>query len=275
MAASAYPPDDHVLRDLRFWTERDAAGARSHLEVTPELLGASGSAHAGVLATLVDMSGGEGAIRAVAPDWVATSDLVLHVTRRVTEGVVVAVPCLLCRTRSTAVIEVALRVGDDPVGLSTVTFAVLPGRPGAQRMGVGASEPRTDFALPGSRLSGPLRDVLAVRENAPGELELSITPYVGNSLNALQGGVAATLLEWSAVSRCRSVLGDRARVLDLAVNYLRLLRVGPARTRARVLRQGRDEMLVRIELLDAGDEDRLCTVATALLGSDAGEGRAA
>ncbi len=272
MAASAYPPDDHVLRDLRFWTERDAKGARSHLEVTPQLLAPSGSLHVGVIATLVDMSGGEGAIRAVTPDWVATSDLVLHVTRPVTEGVVVATPSLLRRTRSTAVIEVDLRVGDEPVGLSTVTFAVLPGRPGAQRMGVGSAEARTDFGLPDSRLSAHLRDVLAVRENAPGDVELSITPYVGNSLNALQGGVAATMLEWSALSRCRDSLGDRARVLDLAINYLRLVRVGPARALARVLRQQADEMLVRVELLDAGDEDRLCTVATALVRADEAEG---
>ena len=50
--ASAYPPDDHVLRDLRLWTERDADGSRSHVQVMPHLVGPSGTVLAGVLAFL-------------------------------------------------------------------------------------------------------------------------------------------------------------------------------------------------------------------------------
>ena len=269
---SSYPPDVHVLRDLRFWTVRDASGTRSHLEVTPHLCGPTGTLRAGALATLADMAGGEGAIRAVRPDWVATSDLVLHVTAPVREGVVVACPQVLRRTRSTVVLEVTLSVseperGEQEIGFTTLTFAVLSAREGAQRMGTGAEEPRTDFALPGSGLQAPIPEILERRivDAAAGVVEVPITPYVGNSLGALQGGVVAMLIELAAEAAGEALLGRPVAVLDLAVNYLRLVRAGPARTRVRLLRRERDEALLHVVVQDVGGDGALCTVATVLV----------
>ncbi len=271
VAGSDYPPDVHVLRDLGFWTLRDASGARSHLEVTPYLCGPTGSVRAGALATLVDMAGGEGAIRAVRPDWVATSDLVLHVNAPVREGVVVARPQVLRRTRSTVVLEVTLSLCEREIGLTTLTFAVLSAREGARRMGTGAEEARTDFALPGSGLAVPLLEALQCRvvDAAAGVVEVPITPYVGNSLGALQGGVVAMLIELAAESAGRALLGRDVAVQDLAVNYLRLVRTGPARTRCRLLRRVDGEALLHVAVSDSGaaspSDDALCTVATVLV----------
>lgn len=265
--ASRYPPDDHVMRDLRLWTERDDSGSRSHVEVTPWIRSSAGVIRVGVLATLVDMAGGEGAVRAVQPEWVATSDLVLHVIRPVSEGVVVARPDVLRRTRSTVVIEVDLSADAEPVGLATMTFAVLPARSGVQRMGTGREEPRTDFALAGSGLTAPLEMALQARvvDAARGIVELPITPWVGNSLGALQGGVVAMTVELAAEAAGRAVLGGDVTTLDLAINYLSLARKGPVRTSVRVLREGDREALLRVELRDAGSDDKLCTVATTLV----------
>ena len=60
----------------------------------------------------------------------------------------------------------------------------------------------------------------------------------------------------------RAALGSDVAVADLAINYLRLVRKGPARTNVRVLRLGHglgpgdgdDEALLRVELRDAGAE---------------------
>jgi uncharacterized protein (TIGR00369 family) len=262
-----YPPDVHIMRDLRPWTERDEAGARCHLEVTSHMLGPSGVLRAGVLAILADMAAGEGAVRAAQPDWVATSDLVLHISRPVLEGIVVARPTLLRKSRSTVVLEVDLACGEMPVALGTLTFAVLPSRPGVQRMGTGADEPRTDFGRPGSALVSPLAEALQVDVIDPGEgvVEIPITPYVGNSLGALQGGVAGMLIEFGAEAAARELLGRDVTVSDLMINYLSLVREGPARTRTRVLRHGDDEVLLRVELHDPGSDDRLCCVATVCL----------
>lgn len=263
----SYPPDHHIMRDLRPWTERDASGTRSYFEIVPEACGPDGTLRAGVLATLVDMAGGEAAVNAARPNWVATSDLVLHVTRPVAAGVVCSVSSVLRTTRSTIVLEVALSVEGEPIGLATMTFAVLKARTEVQRMGTGTDESRTDFGLPGSALRLPITEALGARtlEPAAGVVELDLTPYVENSLGALQGGVVAMALELGAEALGGELLGGGVRVLDLSINYLSLLKVGPARTRARVLRGAENEALVRVELHDAGADDRLCTVATALL----------
>lgn len=262
-----YPPDVHFSRDLRLWIERDASGTRCGFEVVPQMLGPTGFVRTALLASLVDTAGGEGAIRAARPSWVATSDLVLHGIRPVSCGIVLARLEVLRRTRTTVVLEVELEAGDEPVGLATLTFAVLEARTQVQRMGTGADEPRTDFALPGSGLAVPIDEAMRVRniDRAAGIVELPLGPYVGNSLGALQGGAAALLLELGGEAAGSAALGRRAAARDLAVNYLRLLRKGPARTRARVLRVGTNEALVRVELRDAGDADRLCSVATVLL----------
>ncbi len=161
-----YPPDVHLLRDLRLWIERDAPGPRAGLEVVPEMLNDRGHLRAGVLATLVDGAGGECAVRAAQPSWVATSDLVLHVIRPVGRGLVVAVPEVLRKTRSTVVLEVSLREGDargEPLGFATMTFAVLEARSEVRRMGAGRDEPRTEFALRGSKLGAPVLERIGAR----------------------------------------------------------------------------------------------------------------
>ena len=262
-----YPPDVHILRDLRPWTERDADGSRSYFDVVPEACGPGGMLRAGVLATLVDMAGGEAAVNAARPNWVATSDLVLHVTGAVSQGRLCSIATVLRTTRSTIVLEVALSLDGRPVGLATMTFAVLTARNEVQRMGTGTLEPRTDFGLPGSALRVPIDEALGLRvvDPASGVVELDLTPYVVNSLGALQGGVVAIALEAGACERGRALLGGDVSTLDLAVNYLSLLKKGPGRTRTRVLREAENEALVRAELRDAGQDDRLCTVATVLV----------
>lgn len=272
--AGPYPPDVHVMRDLRLWIERGPDGARAGLELVPELLNGRGHARLGVLATLSDAAGGEFAVRAARPDSVATSDLVLHVTRPLRGGTVVAVPELLRRTRATIVIEALLREeggeargqGDgEPAGLVTMTFAVLPGRPGVQRMGTGRDEPRTEFALDDSQLDAPFLERIGARvvDAAGGAVELPLSPYVGNSLGGLQGGVMAALTDLSAESCAGAAIGADCVTTDLALNYLALGRAGPIRTRARVLRVESAGALVRVEVRDAGAGERLLAVATA------------
>ena len=262
-----YPPDVHLLRDLRLWIERDAAGARAGLELVPELRNDRGQVRAGVLAALVDAAGGECGVRAARPSWVATSDLVLHVTRPVGEGTVVAAPEVLRKTRSTVVIEVVLREGDaggERFGFATMTFAVLAARSEVQRMGTGFDEPRTEFARGGSKLAGPVLEQIGARVVDPeaGAVELPMSSYVGNSLGGLQGGVVCMLVDLSAQARARALTGEPCVSTDLAVNFLALGRVGPIRSRAEVLRREPGGALVRVELRDAGQEDRLMTVAT-------------
>jgi len=254
-----------VLRDLRLWIERDAHSSCAGLPVVPEVCGETGAVRTGVLATLADAAGGECAVRTASPDWVATSDLVLHVTRPIDRGTLLAVPQVLRRTRATIVIEVSIRAGDGaPAGLATTTFAVLPSRSEVQRMGAGRDEPRTEFALLGSRLDAPLPEKIGARvvDAAAGDVLLPLTPYLGNSLGALQGGMVATVADLASEAAGSAALGRPCGTRDLALNYLSMARVGPIRTQSQLLRSDASSALVRVEARDTGAEGRLVAVAT-------------
>lgn len=261
---AAYPPDDHVLRDLRLWIERGEQGSCAGLEVVPEMLGDTGKLRAGILGILIDAAAGDMAVRTALPRWVATSDLAYHVLRPVDSGRLEARPALLRKTRSTIVIEVEISDARGPMGLATLTFAMLEATAAVRRMGAGDPSSRTEFQLEHSALRAPFLAAIGARViDAPeGVVELPLGPYVGNSLGALQGGLVATLLDVAAESAARAATGAPCVSVDLALNYLSMGKVGPIRSRARVLRSTSAGALLRVELHDTGADDRLLTVGT-------------
>src|SRR5215207_8668459 len=121
--AAAYPPDRHLLRDLRLRFEHaDGTTSRAWLPVVPELCADDGSVRAGALATLVDVIGGGLAATAAQPDWIATADLTLHVVGAATGGSVVANARVVHAGRTTVVIEVQLLDhADHEIGLATMS----------------------------------------------------------------------------------------------------------------------------------------------------------
>src|SRR5215472_3866755 len=129
---TAYPPTEHMLRDLRFTFEHDTDGQRSWawMPVVPEICTDLGHARAGALATLVDVIGGGLAASAAAPSWIATADLTLHVVGGAAPGSVVEARGTVLRAgRTTVVIEVGLRDdGGRSIGIATMSFSVLPRR---------------------------------------------------------------------------------------------------------------------------------------------------
>ena len=263
-SAGGYPPERHVLRDLGLWTERWEGGSRSGLPLVPEILGPCGDVRAGVLATLVDIAGGELAAKSAHPEWIATSDLVLHRLRRAEGKGIEARPALVRRSRQTVVLEVALAdAGAEPLGLATMTFAIVPARDAQRRLAVGGAGPRSEFALPGSALDAPLVEKIGARclDAASGLFEVEIGSYLVNSLGALQGGMAALLVDLAAEAAGQASLGLPCQTSDLALNYLALARESPVRTSARVLRAGADGALVRVETRDASG--RLAALASA------------
>ena len=109
-----YPPDEHLLRDLRLSFDHSADGrtSRAWLPIVPELCTDRETARAGALATLVDVIGGGLAATAAQPHWIATADLTLHLVTAARPGSVVEARAEILRAgRTTLVMEVAL--GDD------------------------------------------------------------------------------------------------------------------------------------------------------------------
>lgn len=263
-----YPPPRHMLRDLGIRIEREGDAIRASLDVVPELCTASGTVRAGVLATLADVSAGECAARAGRPDWVATSDLSLHLTRRIGAGVVSAAPAVLRRGRSNVVVEVGLSSVEGAVGIAILAFTLLPARGPVQNVDSWEREAPTTFALPDSGLQAPFAESIGARVlDAPrGEVELAISSYNGNSLGAAQGGALATLVDLACESAASSAAGRNWTTTDLTLHYLSLGKQGPLRSTARLLRCDDGGARLRIEIRDAGAGDRLVSVATAAAG---------
>jgi uncharacterized protein (TIGR00369 family) len=266
---AVYPPDHHLLRDLRFSFENDVDDSRRRawMPVVPELCTDLGAARAGVLATLVDVVGGGLAASAAAPGWIATADLTLHLVRAARHGSVVEARAQVLRAgRTTVVIEVALLdEREHNVGIATMSFAVLPRRDTNPDVSA-VRQPSSTMAFPDSKLARPLLDELGVlvRDAGRGEIDVPVAEWSLNSMGAMQGGVVATVAEVAAETAVRAVTGEQLVVSDLDVTYLGFGRVGPVRSIVDVLGTGAGHASARVELVDAGAESRRMTVVHAV-----------
>lgn len=258
----SYPPEHHVLRDLPFSLEAvDGSRSRAHLTVTPEVR-AGGGLSAGPLMTVIDVLAGSLVGRVLAPDWMATAQLSLHLAHPPGTGEVVAEATVIRAGRTTVVVDVGLHgAGPDgtPFGEAMLTFVRLPRRDTTIDLStfeVRYGE-RSSFATEASGLTRPFAEqVGVVVQDAPsGVVRVDVTDYVRNSFGAVNGGVVASVAVEAARAACRSLLGDGAVVADAVVHYLTQGRVGPLVTTSRVVRSDRCGALVRVEVADAGDPE--------------------
>ncbi len=280
MAIAGYPPAQHFLSDLGMEAEvTSATDARVRIRVTPHITGADGGVRAGVLATLVDVVGGSAALRALAPDWLATADLALEMVRPAIGPWVEARGSVVRRGKTVLVVEALVfnvtadgaegfDADDpaDPVAWATMTFAVLPARAAAATSRVNPDLP-TRWAFTGPGLDRSVVDVLSVSvlDPAQGRVSMPVREYLFNSFGAVQGGVMALLGEVAGAAAVAAAAGTETAstvVTGLQVAYLALGRVGPIVSRTRVLDAGERGVggSAVIELLDEGAEGRVTTL---------------
>lgn len=269
MAATLpYPPPRHLLRDLDLSVDRRGGAPEVRLPVLPGLLDAAGSVRAGALGLALDVLGGAISIQAAQPDWALTSDLSLWLLRPCAGGSVCVRGQALRAGRTQLVVEAEIRAetGEEaaPLAHGQLGFTRVPRRDDTPPV---PEEPGDvhSFGAGAPRLAVPLLEALRLSalDPAEGRVELPLGDYVTNSVGGLQGGVVTMLLDAAAVAAGDALLGGPTAVADLSVRYLALSRVGPARTRARCLRSDAREALLRVEVLDAGQQDRLASVGTA------------
>ena len=260
-----YPPDQHLLRDLRFSFDHgtDPGRSRAWMPVVPELCTDQGFARVGALATLVDVIGGGLAAKAAAPNWIATADLTLHLVRGAPSGAVVEARAQLLRAgRTTVVMDVDLVDDHDrEIGIATMSFSVLPRRDSNPDMDDVRNAGPSTMATEASRLAVPLVDALAVRvqDAGAGAIEVPVTDWTRNSMGAMQGGVVAMVTELAAETALRAAASAPLVIADLELTYLGFGRVGPVCSQVTRL----DDRAVTVELFDTGAENRRMTVARA------------
>ena len=268
-----YPPARHILRALAYEVEhRPDLTSTAQMSVGSHLLDEHGAIETGALATLVDATGGGLAAWAAHPDWIATADLTVHLLGPVQASVVTAHGRIIRRGRTTIVLGVDLT--DDQrreVGTATMSFAVLPRRDGNPVVEP-AHEPVRHAFMPVDDTPYPrLPDAIGIDVDGP-DVVAPMSPFVVNTLGAMQGGAVASLAAAAATEAARTVIGRPTVCLDLEINYLSLGKVGPIRAVPRVLRAEAEWCVIAIEVRDQGNDDRLMTVVRAVAGAPAGSG---
>jgi uncharacterized protein (TIGR00369 family) len=263
-APPVYPPERHLLRDLRLEAEHRPDGSTGRIPIVPGVQTLSGAPHLGAVAVLVDAIGGGMAIPAALPNWIATADLTLHLIARPAEQSdapeAVEGQGRVARAGSTTVV-VEVDVVDVPSGaargLATMTFAVS-GR--AAAVPVFERDPQevshTILALPESGLATHLEDALGFEDQADdvGEtvVEIPLTAYSTNSFGALQGGAVGALVAGAAERALRPACGSTVEAVDLQLTYLEAGRVGPFRAVGTVLAASPSHGIARVVVRDAG-----------------------
>jgi uncharacterized protein (TIGR00369 family) len=270
-----YPPVKHMLRDMQFVLAKKAGALICRAPVVEEIRNNAGFVRAGFIATLIDAYAARRAVDECFPDWVATSGLSFQMTRPMSANVVCARGRVLRTGKSTVVYEVELfeennqgeQLGD-ACGIAVVTFGRLPKRDNNT-----TEYPKFDdgdevrFALDNSQLDKPLIEQFGIRVLNPntGEVEMDVTNYATNRLDALQGGAIATLADYAAELLCQHLNQSMLLSSDIELHYMALGKAGPVRTRCRLVRQLAESAVVQVEIYDAGAEDRLMSVASVRL----------
>ncbi len=94
---------------------------------------------------------------------------------------------------------------------------------------------------------------------------MDVRPEFSNVRGALQGGLITVLIDMCAgrlaYQACDHDRGFSTATSDLTVHFLAPVTVGPARTEARLIRQGRSSFVLAVEVTDVG-RDVLAAVST-------------
>jgi acyl-coenzyme A thioesterase PaaI-like protein len=243
--------DRHVIRDLGFSTVRSGDELHGSAPIVEEMhVPGTAQLRTSILATWVDQLAGLLVVDAISPRVPVTLELDMHLYRPAPgAGVVHGVGRIVKSGRSVIVAGADFTDQDgEPVGFGTGSFMAAPDK----RM-IFTSPTSVDQAIPeGSRLEGPFAELAGCERQSPGVAVLTRSDQVINASGTVNGGLIALTVEEAALS-----LSPGATLASLGLRYLQPVRFGPAVARAEV-----SDGLGRIEVRDAGNDNRLCVVAT-------------
>jgi acyl-coenzyme A thioesterase PaaI-like protein len=204
-----------------------------------------------ILAAWTDHAAGYLSIDLLGPRIPTTLELDVHLYQPAPgHGTVHAVARTVKAGRAVVVLTVEFTGGDgEPIAVGTGSFMAVPDPTKTLPPIVGQPEALGD---PGARLSAPLAERAGCERRERGVVALPRSNDGLNSAGTINGGLIALAVEEAALS-----LTPGATLASMALRYLRPARVGPAVATADVLAG-----LGRVEVRDAGSDDRLAVVAT-------------
>jgi acyl-coenzyme A thioesterase PaaI-like protein len=245
------PTRSHVLQALGWGVTRAGDELHGTGEVVPEMY-VPGTTHlrTSILVAWADTVAGLLAADVIGPKVPVTLEIDVHLYRPAPpSGIVRGVGRAVKSGRS--------------VFVATVDFSGEDGQPFALAAGsfMAARDPRVrlparlsvDLIVPaGTRLRTPFAEHAGCRRGAPGVATLTRSEAALNSSNTVNGGLIALAAEEAALS-----LTPRSTLSSLGLRYLQPARVGPVVAQAQV-----QDGLGRVEVRDAGNDNRLCVLAT-------------
>jgi acyl-coenzyme A thioesterase PaaI-like protein len=201
-----------------------------------------------VLLTIADCIAGVPAMHVSSPRLAVTLDMMVRIVADSVGDELVVTSDVLKQGRNAVASEV--RFTDAGTGeLSALSFLTFMTSPRPQDL----SPPVPDAMRFTGTLPVTFPERVGLRIISPGVTELDRRPFVVQAAGSLQGGMVALLGETAAES-----LTGRP-VVELDARFFTGVRVGPGRATAEVVGDG----LVRVEVRDIGNADRLAALVTA------------
>ena len=251
--------------DLTVVSEHELQGS---MPVLDDLRDEGGALRMGALATFIDVAAGTFCHEQVRPDWLATTDMNIHL-RRPALGTEVGCSTTTVRAGKKNILSstVVFDEGGE-VARGRVTYTRLRRRDDNPDVGrtsrVGMRLHYVEEPDLESEIERPNLDDYLKLQVVPDELaiELDHHPRIHNSFGSLQGGAAATLAERLGMVAAERRFGAPARVTDLHILYLGQTRAGPFRITGEVLRDDADSVTCEVDIRDAGNDGHLLDLAT-------------
>jgi acyl-coenzyme A thioesterase PaaI-like protein len=242
----------HVLQDLGWTVNRREDSMHGAARVYPEMH-VPGTEHLrmSILAAWADVLAGHLAISSVGPRVPVTLELDVHLFAPApTSGTVSGVAKAVKIGRSVFVARVDFTAGEgEPIGFAGLSFMAAPD----ERLTITMPNTAGPQLMPeGNRLSMPFAERAGCERAAPGTARLGHAQDRLNASNTINGGLIALAAEEALLS-----LSPGDTLSSLALRYLQPARIGPVVAEAEV-----HDGLGQVEVHDAGNENRLCVVAT-------------
>jgi acyl-coenzyme A thioesterase PaaI-like protein len=249
--------DRNFIPEMGFSLQRSGDGLAGTCEVVPELC-ASGTdqLRSSVLVLWADVICGLLTTAVVQPKLPATLELSMEMFAPATIGSRVDMTGRVVKSGNAVThAEVEVFVDGDPAGLGAASFMLSPG--------VTVQLPSLDELLEGFqgrlRAGKPYPERVGCERLEPGRALLPRRPDTINASQTIHGGIVALAIEEAVLS----AEPPGTVVSAMALRYVRPARVGPA-----IAVADRFGERWRVDVRDAGAEDRSCvhaTVATTLL----------
>jgi uncharacterized protein (TIGR00369 family) len=234
--------------------------------VAAHLRGANRGARAGAIAAMVDNVGGLAAGLAASPDgWVVSTNITTRLASLDHVGPLRLRAEILRRGRASVVDRV--QVFDDGAGGAHVAEGVLTSAVLVPDGGPPSFARPVSMAPDGVVDAPPFAEWLDVRrdDHSPDEhaLELDLRDELRNPWGIMHGAVVSALVDLAAVEAVSGTTGSPAAAADITLHFLAPGRIGPVAARTTALGERPDGVVVRVEIVDRGANDRRMALAVA------------